>query len=332
MLISTDPSVKAQHELVRKTVGWYDFTHKLLEVSGKDAASFLDYVFVANIANLVIGKARYTTMLNEQGLIIDDVIVFHMADELYWVSTLYIDVMIDWFDAHKGNKDVTYENITSQWMMYSVQGPKATELVDAVVADKVDNMKFFTIADNAVGDVPAKVARSGYTGEKFGYEIYIAPNNAELLETRLADTAKTLGGAQITEVDVMAYTLAAEKGFILMTDVLDTNPFEVGFENTIAWDKDFIGKAALKKVRDEGPKRRLLGFTVDDDEARIYGGPHGAPVFLDGVRIGRVTKYTRGFTVGKNIGYALVDATKVGVGDVVFANSYPAKLTERQFI
>ncbi|NTU88771.1 MAG: aminomethyl transferase family protein [Actinobacteria bacterium] len=332
MLISTDASVKAQHDAVRNFVGFYDFTHKLLEVTGEDAAAFLDYIFVADIANLAAGKARYTTMLDEKGLIIDDVIVFHLADGLYWVSTLFVEELIRWLDAHKKGYAVKYKNITDDWKMYSIQGPKAKELVNVVVESPVDDLKFFSIVDNSMGDAPVKVARSGYTGEKVGYEIYIAADNVELLESKLASEAEKIGGIQVTEVDVMAYTLATEAGFILMTDVLECNPFEVGFEKTVNFDKDFIGKSALELICEVPPSRTLLGFTVEDDEARIYGGWKGHLVLKGSEKVGRVTKYTRGFTAGKNIGYALVETAKAKVGDTVTISGVPAVLTDRNFI
>jgi aminomethyltransferase len=332
MLLSTDAKVKAQHEAVRKTAGWYDFTHQLLEVSGKDATGLLDRMYVCSIAKAKVGGAKYTAMLNNNGIIIDDVIVFRLEENRYWISTLHISRPVKWLDANKGALDVAYKSVTSDWTMYSVQGPKSRDLVNAVLAEKVDDMKFFTIRDNKTGQVPVRVARSGYTGEEFGYEIYIAPANKELLEAKLAENGKALGAMQITEVDVMAYTLATEKGYVLMTDICDTNPFEVGMEKAIDWSKDFTGKAALEKVKAEGAKRELIGFTVDDINAKIYGGPKGAPVIKDGEVVGKATKFTYGVTVGKNIGFALIEKGKAKIGDRVTLNYVEAVLTDRQFV
>jgi aminomethyltransferase len=89
MLINDD-IMRKQHEAVRNAVGWYDWTHKLLEIAGKDATAFLDTIFPNPIAKTKVGSARYTTMLNEDGIIIDDVIVFRLEENKYWISTLYI--------------------------------------------------------------------------------------------------------------------------------------------------------------------------------------------------------------------------------------------------
>ena len=115
----------------------------------------------------------------------------------------------------------------------------------------------------------------------------------------------------------MAMTLPTEKGYVLLADICDANPFEVGMDKTIDWSKDFTGKAALEKIKTDKPARQLIGFTVDDIDARIYGGPKGALVLKNGEVVGMVKKFTHGFTIGKNIGFALIDVAKAKIGDKV---------------
>ncbi|NCB92835.1 MAG: aminomethyl transferase family protein [Clostridia bacterium] len=334
MLVSTDSSVRQQHNSVRSNVGWYDFTHRLVEVKGPDALALLEKVCVAPIHKASVGGSKYTTMLNQEGLIIDDTIVTHMGENLYWVSGLYVRDQISWFAANKGNLNVEFRDITAEWKMYSVQGPNALSLVNLVVDVPVAGLRFFHMIDNAMDNVPVKVARAGYTGEKCGYEIYIAADKEELLVEKLKSAGEDMGACHVTELDVMVMTLAAEAGFVLMMDIYKASPYEVGFEKTIDWEKDFIGKEAVAKVREEGAKRKLLSFTVADDEALIYGGPltKGNPLLKEGEVVGRATKYTYGFTCNKNIGYAMVDMDKAAVGDIVTINGYEAILTERGFI
>lgn len=333
MLITTDKEIRTQHEAVRNTAGWYYFTHQLLEITGADAAALLDEMCTNSIAKAGIGRAKYTTILNEQGIIIDDVIVFRLEENKFWLSTLHIRRSIAWLDAHKEGKDVAYRDITREWDMYSVQGPRSKELVNAVVDDPVDEMKFFSIADNTLGGIPVKVARSGYSGEKWGYEIYIAPDKKDSAEKALAAKAPEFDAIQVTELDVMAYTLATEKGFVLITDICDCTPFEVGMDKTIDWSKEFTGKAALEAVKNQIPPRQLISFTVDDPEARVYGGPKGAPIFKDGKKIGKATKYTFGPTVGKGVGFALIETGSAQIGDkVVINNDVEAVLAARPIL
>jgi len=331
-LMSKDESVIAQHNAVRNSVGWYDFTHHLVEVTGDDATIFLDKLYSNSIAKAKIGGAKYTTMLNEEGIILDDVIIFRLEENKYWVSTLYIERLLQWYDDHKEDNNVSYQRITEEWKMYSVQGPKAKDLVNAVADESIEDLKFFNIRDNKIDGIPVKIARGGFTGEKWGYEIYFAVDQEETVAAKLSKEGTALGGKLVTEVDVKALTLSGEKGFVLMIDIGETNPFEVGFENMIDWEKDFIGKSALLKVKEEGPKRLLLGFTLDDKDASIYGGPHGAYVKKGEELIGRVTKFIWGATVGKFVGYALIDTDKAAVGDTVQINGYEVILTERQIL
>jgi aminomethyltransferase len=331
-MIINDPATRAQHEAVRNTAGWYCWTHYMLQVTGADATGFLDKIYSGSIAKMKVGRAKYTTMLNEDGIIIDDVIVFHIAENKYWISTLHLNnVLIPWIKAHKAESKVEYADITSSMEMYAVQGPKSRDLLNASLAEKVDDQKFFTIRDNKINDIPVKVARSGYTGE-LGYEIYVAAENSGVVEAKLAECGKAFGAMQVTEFQVKVWTLPSEKGYNLMSDLREANPLEVGFEDAIDWSKDFIGKAALEKVKQEGPKRHLLGFIVDAESGHIEAmnrGSFGAVVNVNGQPVGRVTKFIYSYTLGKNIGFALVDKGKAKVGDRAMISGQAATLTDR---
>lgn len=333
MLLSTDLIAKKQHDAVRTTAGWYYFTHHLIEVTGKDACDLLNYVYTGAIAKVAVGRAKYTTMLKKDGLIYDDVIIFRIAEETYWISTLHRPRTLQVLGENQGDREVSFRSITEEWDMYAVQGPKAKEMVNAVLAEPVDEMKFFSIADNKIGDLPVKVARSGYTGEKVGYEIYVAVDQKETVEQALAAQEKAFDAVEVTEIDVMAYSLATEKGFVLVTDIDQSTPFEVDMYKGIDWDKDFIGKEALLAVKDLPPKHTLVGLTVEDKGARVHGGPKGAPVYKDGRLIGRVTKFTYGFTADKYVGFALIDAGTAKIGDkVILNNGTVAEIAQRPLL
>ena len=100
MLFKEDKAARAEHQAVRENAGWYRWTHDLVEVTGKDSGKFLEYLFVNQIGKAAVGRSKYTTMLNEDGKIIDDTIVMHMAENKYWVSTLYAPQLIQWMNAH----------------------------------------------------------------------------------------------------------------------------------------------------------------------------------------------------------------------------------------
>lgn len=315
-----DEIKRAEHMAVRETVGWYYFTHELLEVTGADAAAFLDRMMANPIKNLGIGRDRYTTMLNEKGEIVDDVVVMRLGQDQFWVSTLYVKQMIGWFDAYRDQEDVAYKDVTSQFAMYSVQGPRSKDLLNSIADQTVDGLKFFAMMDNTIEGIPVKVNRAGFTGEKLGYEIYVAPEKREVIEEKLESAAGNFGGRKVDEFQVMVLTLPAEKGFYLMRDLLHTNPLEVGLDRNIGWDKDFIGKEALLKIREEGPVHEMVRFTVDKADVNIhqkcFGGP-GEAVMLDQEEIGRVSKFTYSYMLDKNLGYAYLKKGVVKPGDHV---------------
>lgn len=318
--------MRQEHEAIREAVGYYNFTHQLLEVTGKCAGKFLDRMFVNSFSKAKIGQAKYTTMLNHDGIIIDDVIIFRIEEEKYWISTLYIDQMIKHFDKEKESETVSYKDITSKVSMYAVQGPKSAKVLDKILDKPVEPIKHFYIEDNCFQGHDVKVARSGFTGE-LGYEVYLNPEYNDLLEEKLEEAGKEFGIVKMT-TDVILTSLPREKGYVLMSDIAGTNPLEVDFGWTVAWKTDFIGKEALLKVKEEGAKRSLVGFTVEDDGAEIEPG---TPVEVNGEKAGKATVFCYGYTVGKNIGFALVDNDKAKVGDKAEIGGYEAQLTDRVF-
>jgi len=289
-------------------------------------------MYLANLEKQGVGKAKYTVMLDEDGLICDDVIIFRLDEKKYWISTLYMKDLLKRFGWYDADYDVAYDDVTAQWRMYSVQGPKSLEIVNGVLDAGADDLKFFNIRDAAMGDIPMKIAKSGFTGEKFGYELYVPTENYEALEAKLTEEGDKAGAMRVTEIDIMAMTLAAEAGYYLMLDIRRCTPYEVGSENTIDWNKDFVGKKALKKVKDKAPARKLVGIEVPDYNAVIYGGPKGADVKKGDKIIGRVTKFTYGYTVEKNIGYALIDNGSAEIGDTVTCNGYDVIITEKNHL
>lgn len=330
-----DDMKRKEHMAVRENVGWYLWTHQLVEVSGQDAADFLDLLCTKVISTLKVGKERYTTILDEKAEIIDDVVVFKVAEDKFWVSTLFASQLIHWMGIHQGERVVSYQNITSQYHMYAVQGPKSLEMINKMVKTPVDDLKFFSFAENEIEGIPVIINRAGFTGEKVGYEVYAAADMAEKMEEILRKTGEAMGAVEVTEFQVMAWTLPTEAGFYYMRDLRHTNPLEVGMEKGIGWDKEFIGKEALLKIKEEGPKREMVGFTID--EADIYvkgrhlGGP-GEAVYIDDEEVGRVYKIVYGYVKEKNIGYLLAKKGSLKVGDHIKIREYDAEITEKYFI
>jgi aminomethyltransferase len=338
-IFKNDEWKRSEHMAVRECVGYYLFTHQLMEVQGEDAKRFLDYIFPNDIAGLEVGRDRYTTMLDDSGEIIDDVVVMRMDEDRYWVSTLYGTKMDDWFYFHSDGYDIDASEITEDWHMFSIQGPRSKEVLSSILEDGEPKLKFFCHREAQIAGKSVILNRGGFTGEKWGYEVYCAAEDADDVQDAIDAAVKAAGGKEVTEFQVFAWTLPTEAGFYYMRDLAHTNPLEVGLDANINWEKDFIGKEALLKIKEAGPAREMLGFEVCDEEenfyirAKQYGGP-GEPVFIDGEEeeIGRVSKMVYSYVKDVNNGYILAKKDKLHIGDRIKIHGFDCVITEKNWL
>jgi len=331
MLFKNDQAARAQHNAVRTNIGWYKWTHDLVEVKGKDAAGFLDYLYVNAIAKAGIGRSKYTTMLNDAGQIIDDVIVTHIGEDYYWISTLYAPQLIAWMDQKKDGRDVTYQDITSEVDMYAVQGPNSRALINSLAAAPVDEMKRFMMIDSVIDGIAVKVHKSGFTGEE-GYEIYCAMSDSGSIRNAIVNAGKALNAAELTILEVYVRSLPVEKGFALRQDLYGLSPYEADLDWSVDLSKDFAGKEAVLRVKEEGPQYKLVGIEY---EAESYEDiAQRERVYYQGVDVGFVRAAIYGYTADKNIGFAVVESSKVPIGSKVTVgeNHSPAKIVNRIWV
>lgn len=331
MLFKEDSAARAQHQAVRENVGFYQWTHDLVKVTGADAGKFLDHLFVNSILKAAVGRTKYTTMLNEDGRIIDDTIVMHMGENEYWVSTLYAPQFIRWADGHKDGFAVQYRDITAEIVMYAVQGPRSAEMMDALASAPVDGLKRFQIEENTICGIPVRVHRSGFTGEN-GYEIYCGKAEAAAVESALRKTGKAFAAAEVNILEVYVRSLPVEKGFALRQDMYGLTPYECGLDWSVDLSKDFVGRDALLRAQAEGPQRLLVGLhylaeSYEDISQREI-------VYHQGVPCGFVRAAVYGYTAEKNIGFAVIEAAHAVCGEevTVGSNDSPAVVTDKCFL
>ena len=295
--------LRKEHETVRDKVGFFDFAHDILEVTGKDAKCFLDYMCVNVISDLKPYSASYTTILDEDAKALDDVIVFYHEGDRYWVTTLFMDSLMKWFKDHIKDKDVKLKDITDQTALYSVQGPNSKAVMNDLLKDNVDDLGYFEFKNTKLDDIDVMVSRTGFTGE-LGYELYFHPKYTDKVVAGLNEKGKAYDIMEIT-TDVTLTSLPTEKGYITSDDFRGANPIELDLEWSVDCEKDFIGKDKLCVLKDKGSDRKLVGFSVEDKNAKIEKGDK---VKFEGKEIGEVTTFTYGYTVEKYIGYVLVDS------------------------
>ena len=202
MLFKEDTVARADAMAIRQGVGFYRWTHDLVEITGKDALEVLQKIYISDLSKVPVGKSKYTASLDEQGEIIDDVIVMHMAEGLYWVSDLYGPRLLPWIEKHKGNADIQAMIITYDYDMYAVQGPDSLKAMNALLDAPVDETGETDLAD-LLGEDDPELERQE-RGQWMEWILSrVTPQEKQLLllryEERLGqrETARRLGVSQM---------------------------------------------------------------------------------------------------------------------------------------
>jgi len=318
-------SVVDEHHAVRRACGLFDVSHMgELELCGEHAAEVVDYVITNNASSLVDGQALYTCACNEQGTILDDLIVYRSWFD-HWLIVCNAsnrNKMAAVFEqAAKGR--CTFEDRSDEVSLVAVQGPKAFEVLALAGSDAgtLADLKAFHFRDAVVANVKCTVARTGYTGED-GVEIFCAWDDAPALWDQLLLLGTPLGmkPAGLGARD----TLRLEARLSLYGNDIDetTNPFEAGLGWVVKMNKPrFVGKAALaqvaNQVRGAPQARKLVGFEVTGRGIARHGYVLRD---LDGHEVGVCTSGSPGPTVGKNIGLGYLPSGMTAIGTKFFVD------------
>ncbi|MFP4456460.1 MAG: glycine cleavage system aminomethyltransferase GcvT [Clostridia bacterium] len=325
-----------EHHAVRNEAGMFDVSHMgEFEVYGEEATKFLQHLLTNDVEDLSNYGIVYTFMCYEDGGVVDDLLAYKYNSEKYLlvVNAGNIEKDFDWVKKHSENFNVTVNNSSNEVAEVAVQGPKAQEIVQKLTDYDLDDIKFFTFADDVViAGVNTLISRTGYTGED-GFEIYTKNEDIEKLFDEIIRVGEPEGlklaglGARDTlrfEATLPLYGQEISK---------DITPLEAGLGYFVELDKEFIGQKALTKQKEEGLKRKSVGFEVlGRGLART-----GAKVLNnEGEEIGFVTTGYISPTLGKAIGLAIVDSnyTKRGTELTlqVRRREIPAKVISRRFL
>lgn len=301
-------SIREEHRAVREAVGLFDLSH-MGEVRVKDD-SLAQRVVSRDLTKLRTGRVQYALLCNDQGGIVDDVLVYAVADGGYLVvvNAGNQDTDFEWIRTHAthsraggGSAGGTVFNVGRDWALIGVQGPHALGLVQRLTSSDLSGIKYYAFIEGRVADVPCVISRTGYTGED-GFELFCGTDEAVRLWRALLDEGQADGvrPAGLGARD----TLRLEAGMRLYGNDMDadTNPLEAGLEWTLNLDKDFIGRDAIVAAREHGLDRTLVGLKMLDRSIPR----HGYPVSADGRRVGSVTSGNVSFTLGYNIAMAYV--------------------------
>ncbi len=297
-----------EHKTVRNGVGVFDVSHMgEFSVKGPKALDLIQKVTSNDAAKLVDGQAQYSCFPNQEGGIVDDLIVYKFADEDYMlvVNASNIDKDWDWIVSHN-SMGAELENLSDQISLFAVQGPKAAAAIQPLTNVDLEKVKFYHFTVGTVAGIDnVIISGTGYTGAG-GFELYVDNANAEALWKAIFEAGASNG---IKPIGLGARdTLRLEMGYCLYgNDITDTtSPLEAGLGWITKFTKDFINSEALKKQKEEGVQRKLVGFEMVD---KGIPRSHYEIFNEQDELIGEVTSGTMSPSMNKGIGLGYV---KVG--------------------
>jgi aminomethyltransferase len=303
-----------EHRAVRTAVGLFDVSHMgEIDVVGRRALAFIQYVTCNDAAKLTPGRAHYSGLMTPRGTFVDDLLVHKIADDRYFLVVnaankdkdyAYLCAQAPAFD------DVDVVDRSDDFAQIAVQGPRALEVTQQVTAAPLAELKYYRFVEGEVAGSKALIARTGYTGED-GFEIYVAPAAAPALWRKLLAVGAEHG---IVPCGLGARdTLRFEACMALYGNDIDdtTTPLEAGLDWIVKFDKEpFLGREALLKQREQGIGRKLVGF-----EMRGRGIPrHGYPICDGDRQVGAVTSGTFAPTLEKAVGMGYVPVALAAIG------------------
>jgi len=297
--------VNAEHETVRKGVGVFDVSHMgEFFLKGANALALIQKITTNDASKLKPGKAQYTCMPNRNGGIVDDLIVYMIADNEYMLVVNASNIEKDWnWISSYNDVNVTMENRSEDWSLLAIQGPKAAEAMQSLTSVDLSGIKFYTFQiANFAGVENVIISATGYTGSG-GFEIYVKNEDAATVWEKVFEAGKDW---DIKPIGLAARdTLRLEMGYCLYGNDIDetTSPIAAGLSWITKFTKDFVNAEVLKKEKEEGVNSKLIAF-----ELLERGIPRKDYEILDveGTIVGKVTSGTMSPSLGKGIGLGYV--------------------------
>ena len=297
--------IAVEHQAVREKVGLFDVSHMgEVTVRGKDAERYVQHIFTNDIAGAPVGKIYYGMMCYEHGGTVDDLLVYKMGENDFFlvINASNIDKDWAWMQQHAEGFDIDLQNRSDDYGQIAVQGPESEQMMESVLGIPCSELTFYTV--KTVGDVI--VSRTGYTGED-GFEVYATPEYIRACWDKLIAAGVQPCGLGCRD------TLRFEAGLPLYGDELteEISPIMAGLSIFVKLDKaEFIGRDALLKQKTEGVAKKLVGIELADKAIPR----HGYMVLKDGQPIGMVTTGYHTLSTDKSVCMALIDSQYAALG------------------
>ena len=303
--------VIVEHNTVRNAVGVFDVSHMgEVFISGESAFDFLQYITSNDVSMLHPGKVQYTCLPNENGGIVDDLLLYMLKENSYLlvVNASNLKKDLAWINKHN-SFGCTIDNQSDHYSLLAVQGPKSVKLLQQLTNVNLSEIKYYNFKIGSIAEIEDVIlSRTGYTGE-IGFELYVKNENVRKLWEALFNTSIEIKPIGLAARD----TLRLEKGFCLYGNDINetTSPIEAGLAWITKFNKEFINHDKLKIQKEQGIKRKLVGLELIDKGIARHGY---SIVNCDKKEIGSVTSGTMSPTLSKAIamGYVLKEFSDIG--------------------
>ena len=304
-----------------------------VEITGPDAAAFTQLLTPRDLSKMAVGQCKYILITNAEGGLINDPVLLRLAENHFWISLADSDVLL-WAQGVAINAGMDVTITEPDVSPLQLQGPKSGEVMEALFGADIGDLKYYWLREVELEGIPLIVSRTGWSSE-LGYELYLRDGSRgdELWELIMA--AGEPFGLQPGHTSSIRRIEGGMLSYHADADI-HTNPFELGFDRLVSLDTDanFIGKAALRRIHEQGVTRKQVGLVIDGDP---LDGPNTSfwPITVDGETAGKVTSAVYSPRLEKNVALAMVttDYAELGTNVNIDSNSGPrgATVVERPF-
>ena len=294
--------------LVKDVTLWDVAGERQVEIKGNDAEKFVEYITPRDISECKVGQCMYVLLTEKDGGIVNDPVLLKLSQNHYWLSIADSDVLL-WCKGIASSKHFEIKLNEPDVSPLSLQGPKATNVMENIVGSWVRKLKFFTFKDYQIQDIPVVIARSGWSGEK-GYEIYLCDGKLgnelwEIImkageEFNIAPAAPS----QISRIECGMLSYGSDMS-------IKENPYDINLGRLVNLDKkaDFLSRTALTEIKQQGNTRELVGIEILGEIFSDYIPDH-LPVYIDEEIVGKTTSCVFSPQLNKTIGLALLNTKR----------------------
>ena len=319
--------------LIEKSILCDVAVERQVEITGPDAYKFIQLLTPRNLSKLSIGQCKYVLIVNNDGGILNDPVLLRLAENHFWLSLADSDVLL-WAQGVAVNSGLDVKISEPDVSPLQLQGPTSQEIMVKLFGEEIRDLKYYWLREYKLDGIPLIVSRTGWSSE-LGYEIYLRDGSKgnELYEKIMA--AGKEHGIQPGHTSSIRRIEGGMLSYHADADI-HTNPYELGFDRLVHLETDieFIGKEALKKIKQNGIKRKQVGLIIDCDP---LSGPNTTfwPIEKDGKIIGKVTSAVYSPRLKKNIALAMIEINYSELGNQLdvqtYEGKYSATIVEKPF-